>query len=393
MTPKIEPYKHSQLLESWEKKKELKGLTKANAQVTLEFLDDMKTGMHTANKKPLGANRLNNLRQKLSWTLNQLQTRYKLNDITTISQKQVTTFFNDEMRKGKIRTRRGQAYESTPSYVNIFKAFWHWYMRREGEKERLVKDITAYLDTSPMKENSFVYFIMDDLKKLSNEAKYNYRVLMWFLFDSGIRAPTELMNVRACDLTMLENGKYELHIRENTSKTFGRKIKLMLCSDILKEYLERKKIKGEEYIFKIEPRVTNQYLKRLFKKVLGDYETKGGEKTSDVNMYDFRHSSACYWLPRYKSESALKYRFGWKKSEMVHYYSKLLGMQDTIQEDDLMLGSEYKNKMEKELEMQKQQNVILEEKAEAMQAQLLRMDKILTALTTERRIDARGARK
>ena len=68
----------------------------------------------------------------------------------------------------------------------------------------------------------------------------------------------------------------------------------------------------------------NQYLKNLGYKIL----SKGNmiERTFDgrsylvikdgLSMYDFRHSSACYWLPRYKSEAALKYRFGWKKSEM-----------------------------------------------------------------------------
>jgi hypothetical protein len=51
------------------------------------------------------------------------------------------------------------------------------------------------------------------------------------------------------------------------------------------------------------------------KKVLG--------KDRIIKMYDFRHSSCCYWLPRYKSENALKYRFGWKKSDMISYYSHL----------------------------------------------------------------------
>ena len=55
-------------------------------------------------------------------------------------------------------------------------------------------------------------------------------------------------------------------------------------------------------------------------------------------MYDFRHNSCCYWLPRYKSESALKYRFGWKKSDKIHYYSELLGMEDTIQKEDLNIA-------------------------------------------------------
>ena len=51
---------------------------------------------------------------------------------------------------------------------------------------------------------------------------------MMFLFDSGIRSPTELMNVKVSDLF---NDFKELNIREEISKTFGRRIKLMICSE------------------------------------------------------------------------------------------------------------------------------------------------------------------
>ena len=51
--------------------------------------------------------------------------------------------------------------------------------------------------------------------------------MMWFLFDTGIRAPTEMMNIKVSDLSLMENSNnYELNIRAAISKTFGRKIKL-----------------------------------------------------------------------------------------------------------------------------------------------------------------------
>ena len=87
--------------------------------------------------------------------------------------------------------------------------------------------------------------------------------------------------------------------------------------------------------FPIEFRVVNQYLKRLAVRVLGDRETRGGEATGKLSLYDLRHCSACFWRPRYKTESALKYRFGWKKDEMINYYTRFLGMEDTIKESDL----------------------------------------------------------
>ncbi|MEM4260557.1 MAG: hypothetical protein QXG00_04935 [Candidatus Woesearchaeota archaeon] len=125
---------------------------------------------------------------------------------------------------------------------------------------------------------------------------------------------------------------------------------------MLKEYIEKEKVQPETYIFKGRPAHINQYIRQLAYKILniGEAETViiNGRKLEYINngvsMYDFRHSSACYWLPRYKSESALKYRFGWKKSDMIHYYTEFLGMKDTISEDDLYLDVS-KTELEKQI--------------------------------------------
>ena len=85
-----------------------------------------------------------------------------------------------------------------------------------------------------------------------------------FLFDTGIRSPTELMNIRVSDLY---NDFKELHIRDEISKTFGRKIKLMLCSQLIKEFIENENLEKSEYLFQIHPRSVNQYLKRLGRKI------------------------------------------------------------------------------------------------------------------------------
>ena len=112
---------------------------------------------------------------------------------------------------------------------------------------------------------------------------------MWFLFDSGIRAPTELMNVKVKDLQLdIKTNNYQLNIRDETSKTFGRKIKLLLCSEILKRYIAEKELKLEDFIFTTSPATVNKYIKRIGERILG---------LKNLTMYDFRHSSACYWLP------------------------------------------------------------------------------------------------
>jgi hypothetical protein len=79
-------------------------------------------------------------------------------------------------------------------------------------------------------------------------------------------------------------------------------------------------------------------------------------------MYDFRHISCCYWLPKYKSETALKYRFGWKKSDKIHYLSELLGMRDTISEEDLLIDVT-KTEIEKNVvNLEKENQTLMEEK-------------------------------
>jgi len=174
------------------------------------------------------------------------------------------------------------------------------------------------------------------------------------------RAPTELMNIRVSDFSL---DLKELNIREEASKTFGRRIKLMLCSELVKRYIKENDLGKDDYLFKFSPPVINRYLKRLAKKLFGDEKSLAGQNYSDLTMYDFRHCSCCYWLPRYKSESALKYRFGWKKSEKIHYYSEMIGMRDTISDEDLLVDVT-KTELEKRLVKAEHKSELLESQME-----------------------------
>ena len=200
-----------------------------------------------------------------------------------------------------------------------------------------------------------------------------------FLLDSGIRSPTELMNIMVSDLY---SDCKEVNIREEISKTFGRRIKLMLCSDILKEHIKNKDLKNEDYLFKISPTKVNQYLKRLAVRVLGDKPTPAGCNTSEITMYDFRHISCCYWLPRYKSESALKYRFGWKGSDKIHYYSELLGMKDTISEEDMFVDTT-KTELEQRLEKTEKEKEVIQERMRNMELQLAKIMELTNRVALE----------
>ena len=367
---KLDPHGHEQLYLKWKTNSEIKGVSEYNRHLIVEYLTDMETGLNVTRCGSLGFARLNTIRHRMSRITRLLETRYEKQRIIDISEREIVSFFKD-LREGRILSSYGRPFDSWVDYVKAFKALWHWYQRIENSKGNSVSDITLYIDTRPTKENSFVYFTIDDLRRMTDQAKFEYRVMMWFIFDCGIRAPTELMNIKLSDLSPLDDSDdYQLDIRDEISKTFGRKVKLVLCSQLLKTYIQEKRLRDDDYLFPITPRVVNQYLKRLAIRVFGDVKTKAGKYVSQISMYDFRHSSACYWFPRYKSESGLKYRFGWKKTDQIHYYTKRLGMQDTICKEDLLIGTEAKTELENELANERKKKHIADEQLQMYQDEI-----------------------
>ncbi len=345
-----------------------------NSQLFLKFLNDLERGYNIANGSKKGARsyaRLTNLKDRLIYFDKNFNKYFGLNNITKVSEEQLITFFAD-MRSGKIRKKDGKEYKAVADYVKTIKTFWHWYMKvSKKETQKDIADITLDLDTRRDKPK-WVYLTEDDVKRLCDNAKNYYKILMWFLFDSGVR-PKELINIRVCDF---KNDFKEVNIREETSKTFGRLIKLMRCSELIKEFVKINQLNDTDYLFTINNIIANQYLRRLARKTLGDKETLAGKKYTSLKLYDFRHSSACYWLPRYKNESGLKFRFGWKKSEMIHYYTELLGMRDTISQDDMLIDIT-KTEIEQELQKIKQERDLFKERLEILEKQVQQMQVII----------------
>jgi len=369
---KIDPYKHKERYLSWKEKVSngIPKISKENSDMILQYLNDMEKGLNVASVSIKGSRsyiRLNTLRDKLVFFAKRFKEIYKIEKILDISEEQLIAFFSD-MKKGEVAKIDGKPYLSVDTYAKVFKAFWHWHQKINRKKGIEISDITLDLDTKQEKPN-WVYLTEEQIKHLCDNAKFEYKVLIMFLFDSGIRSPTELINVKVSDLY---NDFKELNIREEISKTFGRRIKLMLSSQLLKQYVKMGGLSSQDALFDITPYTTNQYLKRLSKKLFGESVSPAGAKYSELTMYDFRHISCCYWLPRYKSESALKYRFGWKKSEKIHYYSELLGMSDTIAEED-MLVDVTKTEIEKRLERSEKEKDILQERLVSMESQMARI--------------------
>jgi len=379
---KIDPYKHKERYLKWKKsvKNGIPEISQENSEIILKYLNDMEIGVNISSvsvKGSRGYNRLNTLKDKLIFFSKKFNTSFNVGCITEIKEEQLFQFFSD-MEKGVIKRKDGQNFIGVNSYVKIFKAFWHWYQKIARKQGIEVKDITLDLNTHTNKPK-WVYLTEKQIKNLYEKAGDKYRVLIMFLFDTGIRAPTELINIRVGDLF---NNYTELQIREEISKTFGRRIKLMICSKILKDYIEEHNLKPEDQLFPINPTVVNRYLKNLAVRVLGKGMSEAGELYSRLSMYDFRHCSCCYWLPRYKSESALKYRFGWKKSDKIHYYSEMLGMKDTISEDDLLIDVT-KTEIEKRLAKTEQEVEFLSENNQYMKKQMKTILELMNTLKSQ----------
>ncbi len=364
---RIDPYNIKEKYLRWKKnalENGIRGMTKANSDIILQYLTDMEQGINVASSNKKGSRsfvRLNSIITRMPYLARMFEKLFDLQNILLINERQVCSFFTD-MRNGIIKRNDGKRFKSVSDYVKDFKAFWHWHQKASKKAGKIIEDITVDLDASDEKPD-WVYLTEEQIKQLCNEAKYHYKVLIWFLFDTGIRAPTELSNIKVSDFY---NDFKELNIRDEVSKTFGRRIKLMICSDVIREYVKNKGLEFNDFLFKVSPGSINRYLQALAKKILGDKVSPAGQKYSELTMYDFRHCSCCYWLPRYKSESALKYRFGWKGSDKIHYYSELLGMRDTISQEDMLMDIT-KTELEKRIIQSDKEKEILQERIKVLE--------------------------
>lgn len=365
---KIDPYKTKERYLAWkERAGTLTEISPINRDILLSYLSDMEIGINVYRGAKKGSRsfiHLNSLKDRLISIMKKIKELYGLDDMMGVNEEQIHLLFTN-MRNGTIVKPNGEKYLCVRDYIKIFKAFWHWHQRVSNKRGIEIPDITADLDTREEKPD-WVYLTEEQVRKLADNSKYEYKVLIMFLFDTGVRAPSELMNIKTSDFY---NDFKELNIRQEASKTFGRRIKLMLSGSLIKEYILSKGLKGEDFVFEMSFTSTNQYLKRMAKKLFGDEKSQAGQKYSDLTMYDFRHCSCCYWLPRYKSESALKYRFGWKESDKIHYYSELLGMRDTISEDDILIDLT-RTEIEKRLEKSEREKDVISERLKSVEQEL-----------------------
>jgi len=359
---KIDIYGHEQRYKNW--KEEVieegeVGLTRQNSNILIQFIFDMETGANvskTSKKGPRSYIRLNSLRQKLARMLRLLQKR-GVNDITRKNkvffmelQKKVTEIFS-EMRKGVIKTNKGQNYKSTSDYAKIFKAFWNWHMKVNRKKGIAIPDIIEDIDTRA-NETKFVWLKKDELDKFRSYFDEDEQTIMLFMFDSMIRAPTELLSLKVQDVFQ-RNGEVWVNIPDEISKTFGRSFNLVYSGKALLDYVQRNNLKSQDALFNFSPPMFNKKLQRIAKQLFGDNISEAGEYYKNITLYDFRHSGAIHFRQLFQktgqSLDSLRHRGGWIDFKMINYYTKLLGLDGHITKEKLLI-EEDKTKIEKELE-------------------------------------------
>lgn len=371
---KVDLYNHEKRYKSWKENIKLgeSDLLKPNSELLIQYILDMEIGNNVSSKAKKGArsyHRLNNVRQKISKVLRFLQDR-NISDVRKVKDTDIQRLF-DDMKKGVIKTDDGRTYKSSVDYVKAFKAFWHWYMKVNIKKGKMIQDITEYVDTKTEEKPKWVYLNEEQIKTLFNKSSGRYAILFEFLYDSGARV-TETFSLKVKDIE-INNKVVFVNISDEISKSIGRRIKLLLCGENIIRYIRENDLKPDDPLFPVSNDYANYYLSNLSKELFGESETKAGEKYNKMTLYDLRHNSCCYWIQRYKTESSLMYRFGWKSSKYIHYYSEFLGMKDPIRDEDLYVDIT-KTELERRNE---EQDKKLSEQDKKIKELMLKVDSLL----------------
>jgi integrase len=269
--------------------------------------------------------------------------------------------FEIALSSGEIKSCKNKAYAHNTK-VDIRRAL-KIYLRWRLGKEKADK-LTDWLDTRDIAKTPD-YLKETQVEKLFKACKTSHeRFLIAILFDSGARA-SEFHNIRFEDIQIPnEKDNYvKLTLKQEYSKTKGRTISLYwkYSLDAIREYLRERELEGiksEDPIYDKTYDSARLFLMRLGKRILG----------RSIHFHLFRHSSATYYASKLNRQQ-LCYRYGWTfSSNMPDVYISRAGMQDNE------LDEKFSNTTIEELkiiiEKQQQQNQLIKEKQEQLEAEL-----------------------
>jgi len=368
---KVDVYGHKQRYERWKEevvKTGEEGLTKKNSDILIKYTFDMEVGANVSKSSQRGPRqpaRLNNLRQRMAQIMRMLQER-GINDITKKDKdsmkklEKILTKMWSDMQNGNIKTKNGGAYKSVDTYQKVFKAFWNWFIKINKKEDVVLPNICE--DWGVRKEEpKFVALSKSDLDKIVPYFTLDEQTIILFLFDSIIRAPTELMSLKVENITE-KKGEVWVNVPDEVSKTFGRNFNLVFSGNAIEEYIKRNKLEPQDHLFQFSPPLLNKKLQQVCKQVFGDKLSEGGDYYKNITLYDFRHSGAIHFRPLVKNVDKLRHRGGWTNLKMINYYTKFLNMTGQIEKEDLLV-EEDKSKLEQEMNLMKKE-------FEAMQKQM-----------------------
>jgi len=357
--PEQDIFRHENQWEKIEKNNlSLGGMSDNNQKTITNFLNDFKRGMNTPKqfKGQRTAGTLLKLRRAVLFFNKHIK-----KDFVKITKTDFHKLF-DEMQRGTIKTEHGNEFKDVGDFVKNAKTFWGWMRKTKRTDQDITEDLspTSYKRGKP----AWVYLEQEQIRKLIDNARGDYRALILFLYDSGIR-PSEAYRLKVSDLQFKENETL-LTIPERrpdgsrVSKTFERTIKLKQSGTLIKNYIEINKLKSDDFFILSSLAAFNKYLKELSKRLFGSVMTKARARTDQIKLYDIRHLSAIYWLDKYKTHKDLMYRMGWKKEDKILYYSEFLGRRDKIDDEDMMT-KEDRTALESEMDKTKKEMQLIKE--------------------------------
>ncbi len=337
-----------------------------------------------------------------------------LKDLTEAEFKQ---FFKD-FESGNIKSKNGKniAKSTRIDYYNkIFKSHFFAELDLRDMARRVI-------DVEHNKDGEVRFFTKEDLDsmiKLSNQL--NHKLLWTLMYDTGARIGT-ILNLRKGDFEKRYNKDtkqdyYLIHIRKDYTKSKrDRTVATWLpeTTELLKLYFKKKLIpqqkrnnkgdfivgydysetewQNEDLVFSIGYTTVITQVKRIGLK--SRVKTKPDDLP--INIHDFRRSSATYWLGRGISIDSIKKRLGHKPSStVIDKYVNYLGLDEEMETKQIQEGN-YKEMIDQAKETReklivldqrlKERDKQMEDMQKATDKKMEHIDKVLQALTNERKI-------
>jgi site-specific recombinase XerD len=346
MTAKRDIFNKGQSWDNWKNEVLIKGkvnpkyieegLTKENSKLLIEYIFNLEL-------KGKAKRTCYEMKNKIKAIIKKFQER-GIKDITKVKEKDVLTFFKEWKEEGH-----------SNDYAVRLKSFWAWYMKEQRKKGVVIDDVCMDLDTSNNNDSQFVWIKKEEgeLDKLCELLTEEEQLIVRFVMDSIIRSPTEILSLKVEDITKNNKGEVWVNIPKEISKTIGRRFNLVYTGDSIMDYIKRKDLKPNDYLFNFSSTYLNRKLKKVSKQIWGDKKSEAGEYYKNLTLYDFRHSGAIFFRMLFKetgqSIDALRHRGGWTDFKMLNYYTKLLGMDGKIDKEKTLIGED-KSRLENEVE-------------------------------------------